>query len=64
MQVGILTLSRKMKQRRELHDLSSFGSHLSAEIVTSVSLAPFTTRANLADIGSWLASVSVGSFAG
>jgi hypothetical protein len=58
MQAGILRLSR------ELHHQSSFGFHLSAAIHILGSLAPFTTRANRADIGSWLAFVSVGSFAG
>lgn len=60
---GIRILPRKVKQRLELHDLSSFDSPLLAEIVTLDSPVPFITRANLAVIGSWRASVSVGNFA-
>jgi hypothetical protein len=52
-----------VKQRRELHDLNSFDFHLSVAIHILGSLALFITRANPADIGSWLAFVSVGNFA-
>jgi hypothetical protein len=52
-----------VKQRRELYDLNFFDSHLSAAIRSSDSRGLFITRAKFADIGSWLASVSVGSFA-